>query len=41
VGDIAWLSRFVVLFNLGYLSLFDDEKLCETSIFTIKFVEYG
>jgi hypothetical protein len=32
VGDIAWLSCFVVLYNLGCLSLSDDEKLRETSI---------
>ena len=38
VGDIAWLSCFVVLYNLGCLSLFDDEKLCETSIAFLFFV---
>jgi hypothetical protein len=29
MGDIAWLSCFVVLYNLGCLSLPDGEKLCE------------
>ena len=32
VDDIAWFSCFVVVYNLEYLSLSDDEKLCETSI---------
>ena len=32
VGDIAWLSCIVVVYNLVYLSLPDDEKVCEASI---------
>jgi hypothetical protein len=40
VGDIAWVSCFVALYNRGCLLLPDDEKLCETQAIVRPTVEY-